>query len=221
MPSFETQLATLDDRTLVRKMQKAFGLIAPMSVALPESLFTVGGVDLVDFKTLGYMPVGIVTPDGYKFGREVEKSEVDAMGYASSIRTDVDKVTRSVSMTALEHGRRHIQELKYGQDLSGIKQSATGEVVFDEMELPIGEEYRLLIVGLDGPVSKRWILGKGYSAVKLASSGEETWGKSDPLQSELTFDVFTDPEIGTPTRQYMGGTGALAAKESLGYAQLP
>ena len=217
MPTFATIQQEADNRALVRKVQKAVAFIAPTSVELPESLFDVGGA-LVDLKALGYLPVGLVTPDGYEFGRDVSKSDVSALGYASPIRSDVEPVARSVTMTALETGKKHMLELTYGTDLTAVTQAvASGEIVFEEPDLPVGQEYRLLIIGSDGPAAENWILGRGYGSVKLASTDSQTWGTSDAVQQAYTFDVFTDAEIGTPVRHYLGGTGAVTHKTALGF----
>ena len=206
-----------DDRRLIRKIQKAVAFLAPITAELPMTLFATVST-LVDLKADGFLPIGVVTPDGWKFGREIEKEDIDALGYASPVRSDITKVARSVTVSLLQHGQKHIQELKYGTKLDAITQSATtGEVVFVEPDLPVGEEYRLIVVGSDGPADNLWILGRGYGLVKLASSGEEAWGKSGAIESEITLDVFTDDAVGGPVRHYMGGTGALAAKLALGY----
>ena len=218
MPTFDTLRQEFDSRALVRKIQKALAVLLPTSVDLPESLFAADG-SLLDLKALGGLPVGIVSPDGYTFTREVSTENITAFGYSSAVRSDPTEVTRSVSFTALESAKRHMLELKYGQDLSGVKQSATGEIVFDEVEMPVGQEYRLLVIGSDGPASENWILGKGYGLVKLASTGDETWGQEGAVQQEYTLDVFTDGAIGSPVRHYIGGTGALKHKELLGFAQ--
>ncbi|MFS0718864.1 hypothetical protein ABC337_05025 [Arthrobacter sp. 1P04PC] len=217
MPTFATIQADANERKLIRKVQRAVAFLGKSDVELPESIFAVGG-GLIDLKALGWKPVGIVTPDGYKFSRSITKEDVDALGYATPARSDITKVARQVTFTPLEHGRRHILELKYGQDLSAVTQDATsGEIVFDEVDLPSGEEYKLLILGNDGPASENWVMGKGYGSVKLADSGEEAWGGSDPVKSDLTLDVFVDEETGTPVRHYLGGTGALKYKDVLGF----
>lgn len=216
MPTFEEQRTLSDNRKLIRKVQSAIGVIAPKSVELPASLYD--GGSLIDLKTAGFLPIGIVTKDGYNFGREVETEEVDGLGYASPVREDTVKVPREITFTPLESGRRHMLEMKYGTTLADTKQdSVTGEVVFDEPDLPIGEEYRLLVLASDGPTANNWILGKGYGAVKLTGGGDETWGGEDPVASELTFKVFVDDEIGSPVRHYMGGTGALKAQDVLDF----
>lgn len=217
-PTLDTLRQDADTRALVRKIQKAVAFLLPTSVALPESLFAADG-SLIDLKASGALPVGMVTPDGYTFGREVSSEDISAMGYTSPVRSDDTAVARSVTFTALESGKRHMLELVYGADLSGVTQdSATGEVVFDEPDLPVGQEYRLLVIGSDGPAADNWIFGKGYGLVKLASAGDQSWGQEGAVSTEITLNVFTDDEIGTPVRHYMGGTGALKHKAELGFA---
>lgn len=218
-PTFDTIRQEADNRNLVRKLQKAVGFLAPKSVELPDSLYDVGGA-LIDIKALGYLPIGLVTPDGWEFSREVSKSDVSALGYGSPVRSDVDSVVRSVTVTALESGKKHMLELTYGTDLTATTQDPTsGEIVIDEPDLPVGQEYRLLIIGSDGPAANNWILGRGYGSVKLASTDSQTWGTGDAITQAYTFDVFTDEEIGTPVRHYVGGTGAVAEKLALGFTQ--
>lgn len=217
MPTFDTIRQDSDDRNLIRKIQKAMGFLAPMSVDLPDALFTAAGT-LADLKTLGFLPFGIVTPDGWEFGRDINKEDVSALGYASAVRSDITEVARTVKVTLLETGRKHILEMTYGTDLTAVTQDpVTGEIIFDEPDLPVGKEYRLLIVGSDGPAAENWIVGRGYGSAKLSATDSQKWGKGDPVQQSVTFDVFTDAEIGSPVRHYMGGTGALAHKLAMGF----
>lgn len=218
MPTFDTVRQGADERALIRKIQKAVAFIAPDTVDLPASLFSGAGM-LIDLKAAGWLPVGMVTPDGYEFGRDVSKSDISAFGYAGPVRSDVESVARSITMTPLETGRKHMLELALGTDLTAVAQSpTTGEVVFDEPDLPVDKEYRMLIVGSDGPAAENWILGRGYGRVKLASTDSTTWGTSDPVSQPLTFDVFTDTETGAPVKHYMGGTGAVKHKLVTGFA---
>ncbi|MBB5748536.1 hypothetical protein [Micrococcus sp. TA1] len=220
MPTFDTIQQGADNRNLVRKIQKAVALLAPKSVALPDSLYVSG--TLMDFETAGWKPVGLISPDGYSFSREVEKENIDALGYASPVRSDVTTVPRQVSFTALEKGRRHMLELTLGTDLSAVTQNTTtGEIVVDEPDLPVDAEYRLLVIGSDGATSDNWIMGRGYGLVKLANGGSETWGREGAVSTEITLDVYTDDEIGVPVRHYIAGTGAVAAAADLGFTAAP
>lgn len=217
MPTIDTLRQEADSRGLVRKIQTALAMLAPITVALPESVYGADG-SIMDFKAAGYKPIGLVTPDGYTFTREISTEDVNALGYTSAIRTDTTTVVRGVGFTGLESGRRHMLELKYGVDLSGVTQDpVTGEIVWDEPELPINEEYRLVILGSDGPALENWIQGRGFGRVKLGSTGDEQWGQEGAQQHEYTLNVFTDDEIGSPGRHYMGGTGALKHATDLGF----
>jgi len=217
MPTFEENRAALDNRNLVRKVQKVILVLAPTTVDLPTSLYTTGGT-LIDLKTAGWLPVGMMTPDGVTYGGEREVQTVDAFGYASAVRSDVVKVPRTITFTPLEKGRKHLYELRLGADLTGVTQDpTTGEIVIDEPELPVDQEYRLLALGSDGPADENWIMGRGYGRVKLANSGEEVWGGDGAVASQLTLNVFTDDEIGVPVRHYLGGTGAVKHKAELGF----
>lgn len=217
MPTLATQQAAVDSRGLVRKIQRGLGFLAPMTVDLPEKLTDTNGLP-IDLKALGFLPIGIVSPEGYRFGRDIEKSDVDALGYSSYVRSDITRVARTVAFNALETGRRHLTELINGVDLSGVEQDSSGEIVWDEPDLPLGQEYRFLVVGDDGPADSNWVIGKGYGTVKLASVGEEAWSKEGALVREITLDVFTDEDLGTPVRHYLGGTGAEKYRDVLGFA---
>lgn len=220
MPTLAELQEQSDARNLVRKVRRAVGLLAPLTVDLPEALTGPNSLP-IDLKALGFLPIGIVTPDGYNFARDVEKDDVDAFGYASYIRSDITRVARSVTFTAMEQGRRHLNELLYGTDLSAVSQAANGEIVFDEPDLPVDAEWRFLVVGDDGPLSDNWILGKGMPRVKVANVGGQQWSKEGAVTQEVTLDIFTDDEIGTPVRHYLGGTGAVKHADVLGYTQAP
>src|SRR5699024_2146754 len=112
-----------DNSGLVRKIQRAVAFLAPVTATLPDTLFDATG-DLAELPP-AYMPCGIVTADGYVFGFEPEKEDVDALGYASPVRSDITTVARSVKFTPLEYGRRHMLEMAYGVDLSATTQDAT------------------------------------------------------------------------------------------------
>ena len=54
--------------------------------------------------------------------------------------------------------------------------------------------------------------------MKMADSSEETWGGDAAVAGDITLDIFVDDELGTPVRHYLGGTGAKASADVLGYA---
>lgn len=212
MPTLDELRQRGEPRRLTRKAQKTYGVLAPLSVDLPESLYGEDG-SLLDFPTLGWLPIGRVSTDGYSYNREVSREPVTSMGYFSPDRSDVTEVTRQVTFTGHAAITRHMLELQYGVDLSGVElrdlpnHPAIAEVVFDEPEVPVDSEWRLLLIASDGPVANNWVMGKGFGTVQHSEGGGFTWGQEGPVVSELTLDVLTDDAIGTPVRHYLGGTG--------------
>src|SRR5690625_3919548 len=123
---------------LVRKVLHWVGLVAPMDVDLPDEL-TDGSGELIAVPT-GWTSIGLVTPDGLTFGRDTEKDDIPALGHASPVRSDITGVERSVSFTSLEYGRKELLEIWFGQSLDGLEPDEGGEVVIDEVDLPMGLE---------------------------------------------------------------------------------
>jgi len=200
---------------LVRKVLHWVGLVAPMDVDLPDEL-TDGSGELIAVPT-GWTSIGLVTPDGLTFGRDTEKDDIPALGHASPVRSDITGVERSVSFTSLEYGRKELLEIWFGQSLDGIEPDEGGEVVIDEVDLPIGLERRLLFIGGDGSGDDAWVLGRAFPRVKLADAGEQQWQQEGAIEQEFTFDVFTDDELGFPVRHYIGGPGAVKHADALGF----
>ena len=126
MPTFDTIRQEADERALIRKIQKAVAFVAPNTVDLPTTLFGVGG-QLVDLKALGWLPVGMVTPDGYEFGRDINKEDVTALGYASAVRSDITEVARSITMTPLAFSVRTISMI-----LSTSMLASSDRVIFSD-----------------------------------------------------------------------------------------
>lgn len=209
--------AASDSPSLVRKALEVITFLAPMTADLPETLTNADGVllPLPD----GWVPAGVITPDGITFGGDVEKSEVEALGYSTPVRTDIIRAPKTISVTFLESYRRFLLELLYGLSLEDVTQGENGEIVFDEPPIPQAQEYRMLTVAADGAGRSAWLDGRGYGRVKVATIPEETWTADDPMQYPIEFDVLLDDQLGTPVRHYIGGPGAKAAADRLGFLQ--
>lgn len=206
MPSFASLKTAADTTSAVHKALEAIAFLAKSDVALP-ALITGIDKEPIDLIALGYFPVGLVTPDGYTFGGDVEKAEVEALGYSTPVRTDIIKAPKTIAFTALESDRKEMAEFLCGMDLTGVVAGANGEVVYDEPPVPLGGEYRLVLISRDGTAAAPYYRGRGYGRVKLASIPEEVWSAADPRQYPITLDVLIDDALGTPVRNYIGGVG--------------
>jgi len=205
MPTFSELKAQADNVGEVRKILEAVAFWFPMTVPVPTSI-TSTDKSLLAMPD-GAVPLGIVDKEGYKFAAEVEKSEVDAFGYASPVRTDIDKAPKTIEFTLLQDGRRQVAELVYGMDLSGITPGSNGEIVFDEPPVPTLVEGRIILLGRDGIGTSEQFRGRCYPRTKLANIPEEAWTAENPIKYPLKLDVLPDVELGTPCRHYLGGKG--------------
>lgn len=223
MATFDELHTEAHRRSLIRKAIKSIAFIRKKDADnKPIEILFAGPGAFIDLKSEGWLPIGLVTDDGYTFGRDTNVDDITSHGFANPTRKDVVSVERSVTTTIQEYGKRHIEELIQGADLSGVTQNAqTGEVVTDEQDLPTPGAYELLVVAMDGPVDQRWYLGKFFPSVQLSEASEEAWGKEGAIEREVTFDVFTDEELGFPVRHFIGGPAAAASKDILGYDAAP
>lgn len=219
MPTFDEIKQTADNPNLVRKILEAVAFLAPEDAPAIDALTDTAGA-LVTLPT-DYLPVGMVTPDGYTFGRETETADVPALGYAQPVRTDITRATRTVSFTALEAYRRQLLELAYGIDLSGVAQGSNGEITWDHPDRPLQRYYRLIVIGRDGAGDRQWFRGKFLPRVSISEFPEEVWNAEDPTQYEITLATYVDDVIGTGERDFIAGPGALAARTALGFASTP
>lgn len=219
MPTFSELKNTADTPGLVRKALEGviFMRRKTSSTTIPVALLD-ATKQPIDLTSEGFWPVGIMSTDGITWGREVEKSEVEAWGYADFIRTDIIKAPKTVAFTALETDRRQLMEIIYGMDLSAVVPGTNGEVTFDEPAVPSGDEYEGVFLVRDGSISTPYFRGMGLPRLKLAEMDEEVWGAEDPRQYPLTFDIFTDDVLGTPARHYLGGAAFDAAAQGFGTA---
>lgn len=206
-----------DHRQLVRKIRRAVAFMGKIDdVELPEQITQEDG-RLIDLRDLGWFPFGLVDRDGYTFSKEISKSQVDALGYTDPIRKDVETIERTVQMTLLQWGQRKIQELVDGADYSGIQPKANGEIVYDEPAVPLYEDYRLITIGEDGRISENWLMGNGYPLVQLGTSDAISWNQENSVAQNITLDVMVDPALGTPKRNYLGGTALGKHQDLLGW----
>ena len=205
--------AGADSPVLVRKTLEAVAFLAPSTVALPDTLTDASG-NLVALPT-GYVPVGLVTVDGFKFSQNTEKAEVEALGYVDPVRTDITKAPKEVAFTIMESGRKFLDELIWGLDLTAATVGANGEVQFDLPNVPALKEYRLVVVSRDVDTkdpSKEWLDAWAFPRVKAAELPDKAFSSKDDSRAyEFTMDVLSDSALGTAMRVFQGGSARTVA----------
>lgn len=215
MSTIDGILAESHDRGLIRKFLKGAAFLAPKSVDLPEKLVDADGI--IDVKADGWIPLGLVTEDGYNLEEETNEDEIRSHSYGSPTRTDVTEVVRSVTVELQESYRRDLVEFLNGADYSAVTMDEHGNVTYNVPDLPQHAEWRLLILGADGPADDLWVMGWGFGAVKISSRDGKQLATEGAITNSVTLKVFTDPEVGVPVKELVGGSGVLAKAEALGF----
>lgn len=208
MATFAELKNTSDNTNQVRKALEGVAFLAPTSAPAISSLTDADGT----IKALpeGYVPVGLVSKDGYEFGGDTDTEEVEALGYVTPVREDITSRTREITFTAYEVFRAPLLELAYSLDLSTVEQALSGEITFDHPALPAGREYRLLIIAKDGSGADEIYRAKMFPRVKLSEMPEEAWNSEDAMAFEVTLKAMVDSELGTAERDFIAGVGAKA-----------
>ncbi|MFF5793680.1 hypothetical protein ACFY5D_16665 [Paeniglutamicibacter sp. NPDC012692] len=216
MSTFAELKNTADSPSQVRKIVEAVAFLAPASADAIETL--TGPDGSITALPAAYKPVGLITKDGFSFSGDTNEEDVEALGYAAPVRSDITSVSREVSFTAYEVFRRELLEVAYGMDLSAVTQGTNGEIAFDRPALPQKTYYRLLVIGKDGAGTSEIFRAKFFPRVSISSIPEEAWGE-DALTLEFAFKAFVDEAVGTSEREFIAGVGAKADKLELGFTQ--
>lgn len=197
---------TADASSKARKALEGVAFLAPYTATVIDALTeTTGEVKPVPAK---YFPVGYVSTDGYTFGGDTDTEEVEALGYAAPVRTDITKTTREVSFTAYNVFHANLLSVAYGMDLSAAQKAASGEVTFDRPALPQKIFYRLLVIAKDGSGEDEIYRAKFFPRVSITEIPEEAWSAADAMQFEFKFAAEVDPVLGTAEREFIAGPGA-------------
>lgn len=200
----------------VRKALNVLAFVAPLTTAVPDALTDAGGA--LKELSADWVPLGIFTTDGGEITPDVTVDDVDGLGYAEPVRSDLTKASKSIKLNIFELFRKEMLSLVHGIDLSQVKaNSATGEVVFDDPLLPSIPERRLLIIAADGPADEEWLMGWVFTRVKLVSMPTISLKASDPIAGDLEFKAFADETAGTACRNYYGGSAALKHRDITGF----
>lgn len=199
----------------VRKPLQGAVLLGKYPVAADITTLTAvgGGITL----PVGYESVGWISEDGLSFGTDTEVSEVRGWGSSSMLRRDIVSTDRTLAFAALET-KRITAELRSGLDLSAVKMSTDGEVVYEHPDRSPSQYWRALAIGVDGDGAGRYYFAKFYPKAVVSEMEEESWSDGDdPLSYGVTLSALVDDTVGTACREFLFGPGALAAAEAMGW----
>lgn len=187
-------------------------------------------VDPIEYITEGSSSELAELPDGaWDFGlllkddaitltREMEKSDIMAVGYSNPIRSDFTSDIAGLQFTGLEANRYNIEN-NLGIDLSQmVADPETGEIAFDQPAIAAIRQQRYLCIAQFNTGVDRIYLGRLFYAGEVAEMGEQTLSDGEgSLTWPTTVNAMVDTEYGVSVRHYFGGPGWNRVLEDAGF----
>lgn len=206
MATWAAATTGMKQQALIRKGLDAIVLIAPVSTAIPTTLTDATGSGIV-LPATGYEPLGYHSEDGLTFGREVETSDITSHGSVDPTRSDIRRITSTMSVTCQETNLQTLA-VSMNMDLSGVTTPSSGEIVIAEPSRPTSIHYRLLSISVDDADAGEVYIARLFPRAKVTELGEQTWSDGDEAMTrELTFTAYLDATAGYSVRHYFCGPG--------------
>lgn len=205
-------------RELILKPNEAHVFGMPMSVPPIESITTGAG------STLGELPEGawdfglLLKDDAITLTREMERADINAIGYSNPVRSDFTSDISGMTFTGLETNRHNIEN-NLGVDLSQMEADPeTGEIAFDQPAVATIRRQRYLMLSKANAGVDTIYIGRLFYAGEVAEMGEQTITDGEgSLTYPTTVNAMVDTEHGVSVRHFFGGPGWVRLLEEAGF----
>lgn len=219
MPTAVGELAVAKhQRELILKPNRMHIFGMPMSVD-PIEYLTEGPDSRLAELPDGAWDFGLLLKDdAITLTREMEKSDISAIGYSNPIRSDFTSDIAGIQFTGLEANRYNIEN-NLGIDLSSMTADPeTGEIAFDQPAVAEIRQQRYLCVSQFNAGVDRIFLGRLFYAGQIAEMGEQTLSDGEgSLTWPTTVNAMVDTDHGVAVRHYFGGPGWNRVLEDAGF----
>ncbi|MDV7244480.1 MULTISPECIES: Ig domain-containing protein [Rhodococcus] len=160
----------------------------------------------------------LLKDDAITLTRELEKSDISAIGYSNPVRSDFISDIAGIQFTGLEANRYNIEN-NLGVDLSQmIADPETGEIAFDQPAITAIRQQRYLALTQFNTGEDRIYLGRLLYAGEISEMGEQTISDGEgSLTWPTTVNATVDTEHGVSVRHYFGGPGWNRVLEDAGF----
>lgn len=160
----------------------------------------------------------LLKDDSITLTRELEKSDINAIGYSNPVRSDFISDIAGLQFTGLEANRYNIEN-NLGVDLSQmVVDSDTGELAFDQPAVTAIRQQRYLTIAQFNTGDDRIYLGRLFYAGEVSEMGEQTISDGEgSLTWPTTVNAMVDTEHGVAVRHYFGGPGWNRVLEDAGF----
>ncbi|MBP2208165.1 hypothetical protein JOJ86_005891 [Rhodococcus percolatus] len=160
----------------------------------------------------------LLKDDSITLTRELEKSDISAIGYSNPVRSDFISDIAGLQFTGLEANRYNIEN-NLGVDLSQMVADAeTGEIAFDQPAITAIRQQRYLALSQFNTGEDRIFLGRLFYAGEVSEMGEQTISDGEgSLTWPTTVNAMVDTDHGVAVRHYFGGPGWNRVLEDAGF----
>ncbi|RRQ26311.1 hypothetical protein DK926_18885 [Rhodococcus sp. Eu-32] len=207
-------------RELILKPNEAHVFGMPMTVA-PIEFLTAGPQAALAELPDGAFDFGLLNKeDAITLSREMEKSDINAIGYSNPVRSDFTSDISGMNFTGLETNRHNIEN-NLGVDLSAMQADAvTGEVAFDAPAIAAIRRLRYVLISKANTGVDTIYVGRQFYAGEVVEMGEQTITDGEgSLTWPTTVNAMVDTEFGVSVRHFFGGPGWLRVLEDAGFTK--
>lgn len=205
-------------RELILKPNEAHIFGMPMEVDPIEAI--TDGAD----GTLAELPEGafdfglLKKDDAINLSREMEKADINAIGYSNPVKSDFISDISGMQFTGLETNRHNIEN-NLGIDLSEMEaDSVTGEVAFDQPAVASIRSMRYLLISKANAGVDTIYIGRLFYRGEVTEMGEQSISDGEgSLEWPTTVNAMVDTEHGVSVRHFFGGPGWQRVLEDAGF----
>lgn len=220
-------MATYDDlavkkEELVRKPLDGSAFFAPLTAPLltEETLFGAGGV--LQVLDEDYGDLGLLTPDGMGFSREVSNSDIMAFGRQTPVRSDITNDTTTLNVVALETNLRSIGMATGANITAGSRSATSGALFIKKPPRPTPRQYRVLTIAVDNTDAGEIYIGRYLPKAKVTGFSDQAYGGTDnAIEWGTTLTSQFDKDAGYSEAWIFGGPGWNALLVEMGFTALP
>lgn len=209
-------------RKLILKPNEAHVFGMPMTVP-PIQQITEGIEGKLAELPDGAFDFGLLNKeDAITLTREVEKSDINAIGYSNPVKSDFTSDVSGINFTGLETNRYNIEN-NLGQDLSAmVADPDSGEIAFDQATIAQIRQLRYLLISKANSGVDTIYVARLFLCGEVAEMGEQTITDGEgALTWPTVVNGMVDTEYGVSIRHYFGGPGWQRVLEDAGFSGGP
>lgn len=220
-------MATFDDlavkkEQLVRRPMDGSAFFRPpgnAAVLDETTLFaaTTGSLQVLPVAS-GWGDLGLLTPDGMGFSREVTNSEIMAFGRQTAVRSDIVSDTTSLNIVAIETNLISIG-LGTGANITKSSRNATnGSLMIKKPPRPTAREYEVLTLAVDNTDKGPIYIGRYMPKAKVTGFSDQALGGTDnAIEWGTTLTSNFSAKHGFSEAWLFGGEGWKALLVDMGF----